>query len=61
MSNLFRSQDIFYLRTLTEYRIPISVLSVVVTIVVSSLVGTVFGTTPATFAKKLDPVESMAT
>jgi putative ABC transport system permease protein len=46
-------------RFFTEYRIPISVLSVVVAIAVSSLVGILFGTAPATFAARLDPVESM--
>jgi putative ABC transport system permease protein len=46
-------------RFFTEYRIPISALSVVVAIAVSSLVGILFGTAPATFAAKLDPVESM--
>jgi putative ABC transport system permease protein len=46
-------------RFFTQYRIPISALSVVVAIAVSSLVGILFGTAPATFAAKLDPVESM--
>jgi putative ABC transport system permease protein len=46
-------------RIFTEYRIPISALSVVVAIVVSSLVGILFGTAPASFAAGLDPVESM--
>jgi len=46
-------------RILTEYRIPISALSVIVAIAVSSLVGVLFGTAPATFAARLDPVESM--
>jgi len=46
-------------RFFTEYRIPISALSVVVAIAVSSLVGILFGTAPATFAARLDPVESM--
>ena len=49
----------FSVRFLTEYRIPISGLSVVVAIVVSSLVGILFGTVPATRAAKLDPVESL--
>jgi putative ABC transport system permease protein len=46
-------------RFFTEYRIPISALSVVVAIAVSSLVGILFGTAPAKFAARLDPVESM--
>jgi putative ABC transport system permease protein len=46
-------------RVFTEYRIPISTLSVIVAILVSSLVGIVFGTVPATLAAGLDPVESM--
>ena len=47
------------LRFFTEYRIPISALSVIVAIAVSSLVGILFGTVPATSAARLDPVESM--
>jgi putative ABC transport system permease protein len=47
------------LRFLTEYRVPISVLSVIVAIVVSSLVGILFGTVPANSAARLDAVESM--
>ncbi len=46
-------------RIFTEYRIPISALSVVVAIAVSCSVGILFGTAPATFAAGLDPVESM--
>jgi putative ABC transport system permease protein len=42
-----------------EYRIPISGLSAIVAIAVSSLVGVIFGTVPATRAAKLDPVESL--
>lgn len=49
----------FSMRFLTEYRIPISGLSAIVAIVVSSLVGILFGTVPATRAAKLDPVESL--
>ncbi|HXX27925.1 MAG TPA: ABC transporter permease [Terriglobales bacterium] len=49
----------FSMRFLTEYRIPISGLSAIVAIAVSSLVGTLFGTVPAARAAKLDPVESL--
>jgi putative ABC transport system permease protein len=49
----------FSVRFLTEYRIPISGLSAIVAILVSSLVGILFGTVPASRAAKLDPVESL--
>src|SRR5213083_1902878 len=49
----------FSVRFLTAYRIPISGLSAIVAIVVSSLVGIIFGTVPATRAARLDPVESV--
>jgi len=49
----------FSVRFLTEYRIPISGLSAIIAIVVSSLVGTLFGTLPAIRASQLDPVESL--
>ena len=49
----------FSVRFFTEYRIPISGLSAIVAIAVSSLVGILFGTVPATRASKLDPVESL--
>ena len=49
----------FSVRFFTEYRIPISGLSAIVAIVVSSLVGILFGTVPAARAAKLDPVESL--
>jgi len=47
------------LRFFTQYRIPISALSVVLAMAVSSLVGILSGTAPATFAARLDPVESI--
>jgi putative ABC transport system permease protein len=47
------------LRLFTEYHIPISGLSIIVAVVVSSLVGIVFGTVPASRAAQLDPVESL--
>ena len=49
----------YSVRFLTEYRLPISGLSAIVAIVVSSLVGILFGTVPASRAAKLDPVESL--
>jgi putative ABC transport system permease protein len=49
----------FSLRFFTEYRLPISGLSAIVAILVSSLVGILFGTVPAARAAKLDPVESL--
>ena len=49
----------FSARFLTEYRIPVSGWSAVIAIIVSSLVGILFGTLPATRAAQLDPVESL--
>jgi putative ABC transport system permease protein len=49
----------FSVRFFTEYRIPISGLSAIIAIVVSSLVGVLFGTIPASRAAQLDPVESL--
>ena len=49
----------FSVRFLTQYRIPISGLSAIIAIVVSSLVGILFGTIPAARAAQLDPVESL--
>jgi putative ABC transport system permease protein len=49
----------YSVRFLTEYRIPISGLSAIIAIVVSSVVGIVFGTVPAARAAQLDPVESL--
>ncbi len=46
-------------RWFTNYRIPISGLSAIIAIVVSSFVGVVFGTVPASRAANLDPVESL--
>jgi len=44
---------------LTHHRIPISGLSAVIAVLVSSLVGIVFGTVPATRASQMDPIESL--
>src|SRR5215469_7551886 len=49
----------YSVRFLSEYRLPVSGLSAIVAILVSSLVGILFGTVPATRAAKLDPVESL--
>jgi putative ABC transport system permease protein len=49
----------FSVRVFTSYRIPISGLSVIIALVVSSLVGVIFGTVPAARAASLDPVESL--
>ncbi|HKD01551.1 MAG TPA: ABC transporter permease [Terriglobales bacterium] len=49
----------YSVRFLTEYRLPVSGMSAIVALVVSSLVGILFGTVPATRAAKLDPVESL--
>ena len=47
------------LRFFTDYRVPISGLSIIIAIVVSSMVGVLFGTVPAARAAQLDPVESL--
>ena len=49
----------YSVRFLTDYHLPISGLSAIIAIVVSSLVGIIFGTVPATRASQLDPVESL--
>ena len=49
----------YSVRFLTAYRIPISGLSAIIAIVVSSLIGILFGTLPAIRASQLDPVESL--
>lgn len=46
-------------RIFTDYRIPISIWSVVIALATSTLVGIVFGTLPANRAAQLDPVESL--
>jgi putative ABC transport system permease protein len=46
-------------RFLTDYRIPINGWSIIIAIVVSSMVGIIFGTVPAARASRLDPVESL--
>jgi putative ABC transport system permease protein len=49
----------FSVRFFTEYRIPISGISVLIAIFVASLVGIIFGTVPATRAAQLDPVDAL--
>ena len=49
----------FSVRFLTHQHIPISGLSAVIAVLVSSLVGIVFGTVPATRASQMDPIESL--
>jgi putative ABC transport system permease protein len=49
----------YSVRFLTDYRIPISGLSAIIAIIVSSVVGILFGTVPAARAAHLDPVESL--
>jgi putative ABC transport system permease protein len=49
----------FSVRFFTAYRLPVSGLSAIVALVVSSTVGILFGTVPATRAAQLDPVESL--
>ena len=49
----------FSVRIFTDYHFPISGLSAIIAIIVSSLVGIIFGTIPATRASQLDPVESL--
>lgn len=46
-------------RFLTDYRVPVSGLSAIVAIIVSCMVGVLFGTIPASRAARLDPVESL--
>jgi len=49
----------YSLRFFTDYRLPISGWSAIIAIVVSSVVGIIFGTVPAGKASQLDPVESL--
>ena len=49
----------YSIRFFTDYRLPIPGLAAVIAIVVSSVVGIIFGTIPATRAAQLDPVESL--
>jgi putative ABC transport system permease protein len=49
----------YSVRFLTDYRIPISGVSAIIAILVSGVVGIIFGTVPAARASQLDPVESL--
>lgn len=49
----------YSVRFFTDYRFPISGLSAIIAIIVSSVVGIIFGTVPASRASQLDPVESL--
>jgi len=49
----------FSVRLFTDYHFPISGLSAIIAIIVSSIVGIIFGTVPASRASQLDPVESL--
>jgi putative ABC transport system permease protein len=49
----------FSVRFFTSYVIPISPASVVIAVAVSSLIGIIFGTVPATRAAQLDPVQCL--
>jgi putative ABC transport system permease protein len=49
----------YSVRFLTDYRIPVPGLSAIIAIIVSSIVGIIFGTVPASRASQLDPVESL--
>ena len=49
----------FSVRFFTSYVIPISPASVVIAVAVSSLIGIIFGTVPATRAAQLDPVRCL--
>jgi len=49
----------FSVRFLTDYRVPISGWSVIIAVVVSSLVGVLFGAAPAARAAQFEPIESL--
>ena len=46
-------------RLFTDYKLPISSLSILIALAAATLVGIVFGTVPATRAAQMDPVESL--
>jgi putative ABC transport system permease protein len=46
-------------RLFTSYEIPISPWSIIAALLVSLVVGIIFGTVPATRAAQMDPVDSL--
>jgi putative ABC transport system permease protein len=46
-------------RLFTDYKLPISIWSVVIALAAAVFVGVIFGTVPATRAAQMDPVESL--
>jgi len=49
----------YSVRFITNYRVPVSGWSIIIAVLVSSLVGVLFGTAPAARAAQMDPVESL--
>jgi putative ABC transport system permease protein len=49
----------YSVRLFTDYKLPISPLSVVIALAAAVLTGVIFGTVPATRAAQMDPVESL--
>jgi len=47
------------IRLFTDYKLPISVWSVIIALTAATVVGVVFGTVPATRAAQLDPVDAL--
>jgi putative ABC transport system permease protein len=47
------------IRFFTDYKLPVSPLSVVLALSLATAVGVIFGTVPATRAAQMDPVESL--
>ncbi len=47
------------IRLFTDYKLPISIWSVVIALTAATVVGVVFGTVPATRAAQLDPVDAL--
>ncbi|HEY2858436.1 MAG TPA: ABC transporter permease [Terracidiphilus sp.] len=46
-------------RFFTDYKLPVSPLSIIVALAAATFVGIIFGTVPATRAAQMDPVESL--
>jgi putative ABC transport system permease protein len=47
------------IRFFTDYKLPVSPLSVLIALTAATVVGVVFGTVPATRAAQMDPVEAL--